>query len=113
MTDTKQIIMKKYIVSCDIISGTLSAVVEAENKDKAKEIFDELGADEFTEEPDRRLENFQIEEMKKTYKIIRFYRNGNKNRKTIKTGLSFEEAKEHCTREDTHGDGWFDGFEEE
>jgi hypothetical protein len=28
----------------------------------------------------------------------------------VKTGLSLEEAREHCKREDTHGDGWFDGY---
>ena len=47
----------------------------------------------------------------KTYKIIRFRFNG-KNR-TIKRGLTLEEAQEHCRREDTHGEGWFDGYESE
>ena len=46
-----------------------------------------------------------------TYKIIRFEFDG-ENRVT-KRGLTLEEAQEHCSREDTHGDGWFDGFEEE
>jgi hypothetical protein len=31
----------------------------------------------------------------------------------IKTGLTLEEAQEHCRRDDTHGDGWFDGYESE
>jgi hypothetical protein len=31
----------------------------------------------------------------------------------IETGLTLEEAQAHCQREDTHGDGWFDGYEEE
>ena len=43
----------------------------------------------------------------KTYKIIRFRFNG--SRRTIKTGLTLEEAQKHCQREDTHGEGWFDG----
>lgn len=30
--------------------------------------------------------------------------------KTIKTGLSLEEAQEWCSRDDTRGDGWFDAF---
>jgi hypothetical protein len=47
----------------------------------------------------------------KTYKIIRFKFNG--NNRIIKRGLTLEEAKEHCSREDTHGKDWFDGFESE
>jgi hypothetical protein len=35
----------------------------------------------------------------------------------IAEGLTLEEAQEHCSREDTHGDGpdglWFHGYEEE
>jgi hypothetical protein len=46
-----------------------------------------------------------------TYKIVRFRMNG--NNETIKTGLTLEEAQAHCSREDTHGDGWFDGYTEE
>ena len=47
----------------------------------------------------------------KTYKIIRFRFNG--TNKKIKTGLTLEEAQEHCQREDTSGDGWSDGYESE
>lgn len=47
-----------------------------------------------------------------TYKITRFYFEGD-GRRTIKTGLTLEEAQAHCQREDTHGDGWFDGYYEE
>lgn len=61
-----------------------------------------------------------------TYSIVRFYFNG--QRKTIKTGLTLEEAKEHCTDLESsskscehpenishtkqHGP-WFDGREKE
>lgn len=46
-----------------------------------------------------------------TYSIIRFFfKNGSE---VIKTGLTLEEAQEWCEREDTHGDGWFDGYREE
>ena len=48
----------------------------------------------------------------KLYDIIRFYRDPNKQSKTIKYGLTLEDAKEHCSRDDTSGDGWFDGFRE-
>lgn len=47
----------------------------------------------------------------KTYRIVRFRFKG--QREIIKTGLSLEEAQAHCSREDTHGPGWFDGYEEE
>ena len=52
-----------------------------------------------------------------TYKIIRFRFQGENS--VIKTGLTLDEAQEHCSREDTHGgdtaDGsaWFDGYERE
>ncbi len=45
------------------------------------------------------------------YKIIRFRFNG--SNRTIQRGLTLEEAQAHCQREDTHGDGWFDGYAEE
>ena len=44
------------------------------------------------------------------YRIIRFYRNGRRPR-TIKSGLTEAEAQDHCGREDTHGPGWFDGYD--
>jgi hypothetical protein len=28
----------------------------------------------------------------------------------VQTGLTLEEAREHCNREDAHGDDWFDGY---
>ena len=53
-----------------------------------------------------------------TYKIIRFYGDDKQdypdNYKIIKTGLTEEEAQEHCQREDTREKGvWFDGYTEE
>ena len=44
-----------------------------------------------------------------TYKIVRFYRDG-KQAERIKDGLTLTEAQAHCQREDTRGDGWFDGY---
>ena len=49
--------------------------------------------------------------MEKTYKIIRF--KFQEDSEVIKTGLTLEEAQNHCQREDTHGNGWFDGYSEE
>jgi hypothetical protein len=61
-----------------------------------------------------------------TYKIVRMYFHG--ARKTIATGLTLEEAKEHCADPETSSSTcqgaegirrtrrcgrWFDGFEEE
>lgn len=44
----------------------------------------------------------------KTYKITRFRLNGESD--VIARGLTLEEAQEWCRREDTHGEGWFDGY---
>jgi hypothetical protein len=49
--------------------------------------------------------------MDNTYKIIRFRFDG--ENEVIETGLTLEEAQEHCNDPDTHGDGWFDGYEQE
>jgi len=52
-----------------------------------------------------------------TYKIVRFRRHG--SNRTIKRGLTLEEAQAHCKREDTHklkknGEViWFDGYDDE
>lgn len=46
-----------------------------------------------------------------TYKIVRF--KFQQDSEVIRTGLSLEEAQEHCNDESTHGDGWFDGYTEE
>lgn len=51
----------------------------------------------------------------KTYRIVRFTFDEDHpdNHRTIRHGLTLEEAQAHCQREDTHGDGWFDGYNEE
>jgi hypothetical protein len=61
------------------------------------------------------------------YKIIRFYRESPLSRRTVKTGLTLEQAQAHCADKETssstctHADGkrrtrkygeWFDGYEE-
>lgn len=50
-----------------------------------------------------------------TYLVRRFYANDAHpgHREVIKTGLSLEDAQAHCQRDDTHGDGWFDGYDKE
>ena len=52
-----------------------------------------------------------LSKSKDSYKIIRFRLNG-KNR-TIKKGLTLKEAQKHCSKESTHGNGWFDGYDKE
>jgi len=47
-----------------------------------------------------------------TYKIIRFYEDSRAN-EVMDTGLTLEDAQAHCEDPDTHGDGWFDGYETE
>jgi hypothetical protein len=51
--------------------------------------------------------------MTTTYKIVRFYQDLDRNNRVMARGLTLEQAQAHCQREDTHGDGWFDGYEEE
>tara|TARA_R110000764_G_scaffold75375_2_gene152237 strand:+ start:153 stop:305 length:153 start_codon:yes stop_codon:yes gene_type:complete len=46
--------------------------------------------------------------MKNTYKVIRFRFNGNS--RTIKKGLTLEQAQAHCNDEKSAGNGWFDGY---
>ena len=43
------------------------------------------------------------------YRIIRFRKSGSK--RTIKSGVTLEEAQEHCGKESTHGPNWFDGYD--
>lgn len=48
----------------------------------------------------------------KTYKIIRFFKEG--ENKVMFEGLTLEEAQEHCSSKDSHKEGvWFDGYTEE
>ena len=53
-----------------------------------------------------------------TYKIVRFkYPNIFEPVRTIRTGLTLEEARQHCCRPDTRGgegeNAWFDGYKRE
>jgi|LakMenEpi03Aug12_release.lakeMendotaPanAssembly.Ray.scaffolds.fasta_scaffold1420085_2 hypothetical protein len=48
-----------------------------------------------------------------TYKVVRFYKDISRANKVILTGLTLQDAKEHCKRDDTHSDDWFDGYEKE
>jgi len=46
------------------------------------------------------------------YNIVRFYRNRkNRNREIIRRGVTLEQAREWCSRDDTRkADEWFDGY---
>jgi hypothetical protein len=48
-----------------------------------------------------------------TYKIVRFHQDLDTPNETLVRGLTLEQAQAHCQRDDTHGDGWFDGYTEE
>jgi hypothetical protein len=53
----------------------------------------------------------RAEVSERRYSIVRFHRNG--QWETLRFGLTLAEAQEWCQRDDTHGDGWFDGYREE
>ena len=48
-----------------------------------------------------------------TYRIVRFFQERDKDKEVITRGQTLEQAQAHCSREDTHGEGWFDGYERE
>lgn len=70
----------------------------------------ELGA-----EPDEFWAWYTGDTSEPTYRIVRFTfdENDPDYKRVMKTGLTLEEAQEHCNREDTHGPGWFDGYMED
>lgn len=45
------------------------------------------------------------------YKIVRF--KFNEDNEVVVRGLTLEQAQAHCQRDDTHGEGWFDGYTED
>jgi hypothetical protein len=52
-----------------------------------------------------------VKECEPTYMILRFsFWN---ETEVIETGLTLEAAQEWCQREDTRGEGWFDGYTRE
>ena len=59
------------------------------------------------------LINQGYKKIKKTYKIIRFFKDDTLPARVIREGLTLQEAQEHCQDEETHGENFFDGYEEE
>lgn len=57
----------------------------------------------------------EIEDMleEPTYRIIRFFRDPDKENIVVQEGLTLEEAQEHCNAEYSRGEGWFDGWTRE
>jgi len=47
-----------------------------------------------------------------TYSIVRVYQDFRLS-EIIKEGLTEAEAQKHCSRPDTHGDGWMDTYRKE
>lgn len=51
-----------------------------------------------------------MNENEELYKVVCFYRDGEKPAEIVKMGLTLEQAQFHCSRPDTDGDGWFHGY---
>jgi hypothetical protein len=43
-----------------------------------------------------------------SYKVVRYRFHA--DNETIISGVTLAQAQEWCQRDDTHGDGWFDGY---
>lgn len=48
-----------------------------------------------------------------TYRIRRFFQQEDRSAETIVRGLTLAQAQAHCQRDDSHGEGWFDGYDRE
>lgn len=48
-----------------------------------------------------------------TYSIVRFYRRDDIPSEVIVRGLTLAQAQKHCSRADTKGVDWFDGYQKE
>lgn len=71
---------------------------------------DMAGAHGDSEWRERELERMTDED-EDTYEVVRF--RFQQASEVIKTGLTLEEAQEHCNDDSTHGQGWFDGYRKE
>ena len=46
--------------------------------------------------------------MVQSFDVFRYYKRG--KREMIASGLTLEQAQAHCSKEETHGATWFDGY---
>ena len=50
---------------------------------------------------------------KQSYKRVRYYSDGRRSAKVMKTGLTLKQAQTHCRSPKTRGKTWFDGYTKE
>jgi hypothetical protein len=97
---------------------------EMERERKAEKQYEEDREQELIEEDKKKEKKSSFsgtlclaeseDEKKKTYKIIKFFRDEGRKQQVMERGLSLDEAKRYCSRPDTKVEGkWFCGFTEE
>lgn len=101
--------MAKYMV---VRKAESCVVIEADSAEEALELAADMPTHEFDDsdywdeiDPDYGAAAGG------SYEVVRFSSDG--TQEVIKTGVSLKYAQEWCSRDDTRGDDWFDGYREE
>lgn len=103
--------MGKYMV---VRKAESCVVIEADSAEEALELAADMPTHEFV----HRVSDYWDEidpdygdAVGGSYEVVRFRSDG--TQEVIKTGVSLKDAQEWCSRDDTRGEGWFDGYREE
>ena len=58
-------------------------------------------------------EKIKKENSQVIYKIVRYFKDPNRQSVIVQNGLTLEEARHHCSLDSTKGEDWFDGYSED